>query len=112
MTNPQKSIEAPIKPVLLGRRMVWGAIPATLLVIAFLWGAGSGDPNWSRYWMLRPLLIIPLAGAAGGAVYAFLDGMRIALHWNRSIILIFSFIIYFIGLWLSFVLGFAGTYWH
>jgi len=113
MTQNQNLSAGPVQPVQLGKRMFWGVIPAFLIVMAFLWSvSGKDDPAWGNYWMIRPIVIMCFAGAVGGAVYAFLDGLRMQLHWNRTLIIILCFIIYLFGLWMGMVLGFNGTYWH
>lgn len=111
MTTLPKST-TPVRPVLLRDSMLWGALIALVLISFFLFSAGKGNPAWSKYWMVKPIIIVPFGGAVGGACFAWINGFRNALGWNRTICLILSLVIYLIGLWLSFVLGLNGTYWN
>jgi hypothetical protein len=54
----------------LVKRMILGASIAAIVIAVFLAGAG-GKPEWPRFWMVKPLIIVPLAGAMGGAFYYF-----------------------------------------
>jgi hypothetical protein len=93
-----------VKPVLIGSGV------ALLLIIIFLSG-GNPNPAWPKLWIVRPLIIVPLAGAAGGACYYFLNRLHTQHGWNRALTLILSLVVYLIGLWLGTVLGLDGTYW-
>lgn len=112
MTSTNYSNSESINTAHLGKKMLIGALPALLLISLFLLGAGEGDPAWGEYWMVRPLLIVPAAGATGGAFYYFMDHMASQLGWNKTLIVILSLVVYIIGLWLGFVLGLDGTYWN
>ncbi|WP_181305585.1 potassium transporter KefB [Rufibacter sp. XAAS-G3-1] len=94
-----------IKPMLVG-----GGI-ALLLILFFVTGVDNPNPEWGKYWMIRPLIITPLAGATGGAFYAFMD-YQSSRGFNRTLAILLSIVVYFIGLWLGTVLGLAGTMWN
>lgn len=60
-------------------------------------------------WMYYPLTIIPIGGAVGGTFF-----YQMGFHWftegkSKLIAVIFSTVVYFIGLWISAVMAFAGT---
>lgn len=95
----------------LGKRMLQGGGIALVLITAFLISAGEGNPNWPKYWMIRPLIIVPLAGAMGGLCYYFLDHLRYQGGWMKVLAYILSFLVYIIGLWMGTVLGLDGTWW-
>lgn len=95
-----------IKPALVG-----GAI-ALLLIIAFLSGVDHPDPAWPKYWMARPLIIVPLAGAAGGAFFAFLRPMRRKGGWVMALAYVLSIVVFIVALWMGTVLGLDGTLWN
>jgi hypothetical protein len=61
--------------------------------------------------MIRPLVIVPIAGAMGGVAYYVLDNLRRYGGWRKNAANILSVIVYTIGLWLGTVLGLAGTLW-
>jgi len=94
-----------VKPVLVG------AFVALLAISFFVFGVDQPNPAWGEYWMIRPLLITPLAGAVGGAFYAFME-YQSSRGFNRTLAILLSLVVYVIGLWLGIVLGLAGTMWN
>jgi membrane associated rhomboid family serine protease len=62
--------------------------------------------------MVRPLVITPLAGAAGGVWYFLMDYLRYQGGWKTMVAYALSFIGLFIALWVGIVLGLVGTMWH
>jgi ABC-type dipeptide/oligopeptide/nickel transport system permease subunit len=102
--QPNKSVSF-VKPILVG------AAIALFVISFFVFGVDHPRPEWGKFWMIRPLLVTPLAGAVGGAFYAFMDYQR-SRGFNRIAAILLSVVVYFIGLWLGTVLGLAGTMWH
>lgn len=94
------------------KRMVQGAIIGLILISAFLISAGQGKPEWGNWWMIRPLIIVPFAGAVGGAIYYYMDEIRSKGGWHRIVADLISFVIFMIGMWMGSVLGLNGTYWN
>ena len=107
--NPQTQLRlaGPILPA-----MLLGAGFALLAISFFVFGVDNVLVEWGKFWMIRPLIITPLAGATGGAVYHLLDRLRAKGNINGSVALILSLIIYVVGLWMGIVLGLAGTMWN
>jgi len=101
----------PVHPAPVGKRILIGAGIALILISIFLLGASEPDPNWPKYWMLRPLIIVPLAGAAGGVFYHLMDGLRYQGGWKKVFANVLSLLVYIIGLWLGTILGLDGTMW-
>lgn len=93
------------KPILVGAGI------ALLVISFFVFGVDNANPEWGKFWMIRPLIITPLAGAMGGAFYSFMD-YQSSRGFNRTIAIFLSLVVYFIGLWLGTVLGLAGTMWN
>lgn len=112
MTQGRNLITRPINQALLIKRMLLGAGIALVLISVFLLQAGAPDPDWGKLWMIRPLIIVPLAGAAGGAFYYFMNPLRYQGGWKRIVANILSLIVYIIGLWLGTILGLDGTWWN
>lgn len=106
-----KDITTSTYTVLLVKRMLLGAVIAFVLMAFFLKGA-QAQPEWGKFWMIRPLVVISLAGATGGAFYHFMDGVSYRGGWRRVLAIIASIIVYIIGLWLGTVLGLDGTLWN
>ncbi len=95
-----------IKPIL------YGALIALVLITVFLSKSGDANPSWGKFWMLRPLIIVPLAGAVGGFCYYFLNKQTAKNGFVKVLIVLLSLLIYIIGLWMGMVLGLDGTYWN
>lgn len=111
MVQPQHQQTHLSPPDPLAPAMLLGAGFAFLAISFFVFGVDNTPPEWGRFWMIRPLIITPLAGATGGAVYHFLDRLRAKGNINGNLALILSLIIYVVGLWMGIVLGLAGTMW-
>ena len=107
--NPQTQLR-PAGPILPA--MLLGAGFALLAISFFVFGVDNVPAEWGKFWMIRPLIITPLAGATGGAVYHLLDRLRAKGNINGSVALILSLIIYVVGLWMGIVLGLASTMWN
>jgi membrane associated rhomboid family serine protease len=101
-----------IHPASLTRRMLQGAGIALIVIIIFLLGAGKANPAWSKLWMLRPLIIVPLAGAAGAAFYYLMDYLRYQGGWRKILANIIGIIAFLLALWIGAVLGLDGTMWN
>jgi len=112
MTQRNNATARPIVSELLAKRMLLGAGLALALISLFLLKAGEPDPAWGSLWRLRPLIIMPLAGATGGACYHVLHHLSYQGGWRRVLANILGLIIFVVGLWMGFVLGLDGTYWH
>ena len=96
----------------IARQMLLGAIIGLILIGLFLLSAGEPNPEWPRFWRIRPLIIVPLGGAMGGAFYAFLSGMRAQRGWVKIVAYMIGLIGFLIALWMGTVLGLDGTYWN
>lgn len=94
-----------VKPMLVG------AAVGLILISFFLIRAEDPDPQWAALWWIRPLLVVPAAGALGGLFYYILGPMRSQGGWRTTLAYIISFIVFIVVLWLGTVLGLAGTMW-
>ena len=110
--TPPQSLLHSLRMATLARRMILGGGVGLFLIILFLSTADGNDPAWGRYWWIRPLVIVPLAGATAGVVYYLLDLLAQHRGWNRIIMGMFGFVLLFIALWLGSVVGLDGTYWN
>lgn len=96
----------------LGFRMLVGGFIGLCLIGFFLLTAGEPNPEWPSYWRARPLIIVTVAGATGGAVFYFLHYLIKPAGWKKVLVNILGALIFVIGLWMGSVLGLVGTYWH
>jgi hypothetical protein len=110
MENRNEFRNQPIQQISLVKPMVAGAGIALLVISFFVFGVDNSPAEWGKYWMIRPLIVTPLAGAMGGAFYALMD-YQSSRGFNRTLAILLSIVVYFIGLWLGTVLGLAGTMW-
>ncbi|WP_026236468.1 hypothetical protein [Pontibacter roseus] len=111
MNKRDNASSQPIHSNPLGMRMLVGAGIGLVLISFFLLGAGEPEPEWSRYWMVKPLLVVPLAGAMGGLFYHLMDYLRYEGGWRRVLANVLSLLVLFLVLWLGIVLGLHGTMW-
>lgn len=96
---------------LLVRRALIGAGIALALISLFLSGVNNPKPEWPQFWYLRPLIIVPLAGATGGICYHLKDFVNQFLGWNKAVVTVLAVLVYIVGLWMGTVLGLDGTLW-
>jgi hypothetical protein len=113
MTQGNELQNQPIHAASVGKRMLQGAGIAFILIIVFLLNAGEPDPDWDwpKLWMIKPLIIVPAAGALGGVFYYNMDHLRDQGGWRKTLANILSLLVYLIVLWLGTVLGLDGTWW-
>ena len=95
----------------LTTRMLAGATFSFILIAIFLAGVNDPHPDWPRYWMARPLIIVPIAGAIGGAFYDFMHLLRYQGGIKKLLGIILGIIGFLVILWLGSVYGLAGTLW-
>ncbi|MEI9809926.1 MAG: potassium transporter KefB [Bacteroidota bacterium] len=95
----------------LGKRILQEAGIALIPITIFLFCTGEPNPDWGKLWMIKPLIIVPLAGAMGGVFYYFMDHLRYQGSWRMIMSNIISLVVYIIGLWLGTILGLDGTFW-
>lgn len=101
----------PVHRASAGKRMLQGAAIALSVISLFLLGAGEPNPEWPKLWMVKPLVIVPVAGALGGVFYYFMDHLRYQGGWKGVLAFALSLAGYSVALWLGTVLGLHGTMW-
>lgn len=108
MTQKKNLISQPIDLSSLGKRMLIGGAIALILIALFIFPT-TAKPEWGSLWMVRPLIVVPLAGATGGACNYFLVNFS---RMNKALAYVLSFIVFVFGLWIGTILGLAGTLWN
>ena len=111
MTPINEYPNQPIHPASARKRMLQGAGIGLILITFFLIGGQEANPEWSKIWMIKPLLMVPAAGALGGLFYYNMDHLRTRGGWREPFALVLSLIVYIIVLWLGIALGLNGTMW-
>lgn len=102
-TNSAKQPLSLAKPILIGAGI-------GLIVISFFVFVGEARPEWGTLWMVRPLIITPIAGAIGGAFYYFMDHLSYR-GLNKTVAVILGLLVFIFILWLGTVFGLDGTMW-
>lgn len=110
MVNRSESQNQPMQQASVATSILAGAGIALLVISFFVFGVDDTPAEWGKYWRIRPLIITPLAGAIGGAFYAFMN-YKSSRGFNRTLAVLLSLVVYFVCLWLGTVLGLAGTMW-
>ncbi|TDO25850.1 potassium transporter KefB [Sediminibacterium goheungense] len=93
-------------------RVLLGAGLGLAVISFFLLMVKNPDPSWPKHWMIRPLVIVPLAVAGAGLCFHFLDKYRYEKGWNKILITLLGIIGHLIALWLGMVVGLDGTLWN
>jgi hypothetical protein len=100
-----------IGPVSIGLRMLTGAIIGLFIISFFVLSVDDPDPDWGKYWMIRPLVITPLAAAFGMLSFFLKDFIHPRGKFLTILVFSLSLVVFVIALWLGFVLGLDGTLW-
>ena len=111
MAQRKESPNHPVHPASVSKRMLQGAAIGLILIAFFLAGAGEPDPDWPKFWIIKPLLLVPAAGALGGVFYYNMDHLRYQGGWRTVFAYILSLLVFLLVLWLGTVLGLNGTMW-
>jgi len=109
MTEQNEFQNRPVHAISVGKCMLFGAVIGLVLIGAFI--SGASDPSWPKYWMVKPLLVVPAAGALGGLFYYNMDHLRCEGGWRTGLANILSLAVFLLVLWLGTVLGLNGTMW-
>lgn len=99
-------------PVALAKRIVLGAVVGLAVILFFVLNVDQPHPGWGRFWAIRPLLVVPLAGAVAGCISYLTDGLGKHGGWKKALAIVLSVIVFVIAIWMGIVLGLAGTMWN
>lgn len=111
MTHFNEHQKQVIHSVSAGKRMLQGSAIALLVILFFVVGQQK-EPHWPEFWIIRPLIITPAAGAIGGLLLYFLDPLRSQQGWQKLAGTLLSLFGYVVVLWLGVILGLDGTLWN
>lgn len=101
-----------INPKSLIKRMLSGAVIGFVIISFIVFSVDEPDPGWGKLWMVRPLIITPLAGAFGILSFNFKDFIRPQSNLMAGLVFLFSIIAFIVALWMGTVLGLDGTLWN
>jgi hypothetical protein len=89
-----------------------GAIIGFTVIFFIVVSVDHPRPEWGTYWWIRPILVVPFAGACGGLAFHILGYFRQQGGWKMVGANVLSVLIFIIGMWMGIVLGLNGTMWH
>jgi hypothetical protein len=90
--------------------MLVGAVIGFLAISLFVF-PGEPNPEWGKFWIIRPLIVVPFAGAMGGLCNYIIMNNRERFGVSKIVAIVLSVIVAFVGLWMGIVLGLDGTMW-
>lgn len=93
------------------KMMLSGLGIALVLIGLFIFKVNNPDPSWGSNWRMRPLIITPLAGAAGGAFFYLMSRFGHEGGWKKVMMLLVGLIGFLFALWIGTILGLDGTLW-
>jgi hypothetical protein len=110
MTQESNLPTQTITPILVKKMLTGGGI-ALILMLIFLLPIRDPNPAWGKLWIIKPLIVISLAGAMGGVFYYLMGNMRSQGGWKMILANVLCLLVYIFVLWIGTVLGLNGTLW-
>ena len=93
------------------KRMLLGAAIGLTLIASLLYSVKNPDPNWGSLWYIRPLIMVPLAGAFGSLLFYSTRIIKSKSVLVNLFIIMLSTLAFMIALWMGIILGLDGTLW-
>ena len=94
------------------KRMLLGALVGFIVISMFVFGVKNPNPNWGQYWMLRPLIVVPIIASLSSLIFFSINIFGFPKAWRKILILVLSTIGFMIALWIGIILGLHGTLWN
>ncbi|WP_297333390.1 potassium transporter KefB [Flavobacterium sp.] len=94
------------------RFIIGGGTIALVVIAFFILSVNIPNPEWGRYWRVKPLLLTPFIGAFGGMVMYYCTRLAAFLQINKVAGFLLSMPVYLVILWIGIVLGLNGTLWN
>lgn len=99
-----------LKPKSVFKPALIGAGIGLIFISAFLFPIGE-FPEFNKMWPLRPVIIVPLAGALAGIFFHVMTYMRQRNGWNKILVGAICVLVFVVSIWMGVVLGLEGTLW-
>jgi hypothetical protein len=97
------------KTILLN--VLTGYVVGLGVISLFISAVDHPKPEWGTYWMLRPLIITPLASACGALALLLPDFLKLITPWKRILALLAGLLLFMAAMWTGIILGLDGTLW-
>jgi small neutral amino acid transporter SnatA (MarC family) len=107
----RNNLSAPVNRAPLIKSALIGGGIALLIISFFVLTVDEPKPEWPKLWMVRPLIITPLAGTFGGTIYYLISNSYSNRGWKKVTINLLAIIVFIIILWMGTILGLDGTLW-
>jgi hypothetical protein len=101
-----------IETVSIIKRMLTGAVIGLAIISVLVFSVDEPNPEWGKFWMIRPLIITPIVAAFGFLSFFLKDFVRPQSDWMRLVVILLSIIAFIIALWMGTILGLDGTLWN
>jgi hypothetical protein len=109
--TPTNTLPTPtINPSLLVKFALAGGAIGLIFISLFVFGVKNPNPAWGQLWRIKPLIMAPLGGAAGGAFFCLINNLKLQ-GFKKALAITVSIIGFLIALWMGVVLGLNGTMW-
>jgi len=94
------------------KRMLTGAVIGLAIISVLVFSVDEPNPEWGKFWMIRPLIITPIVAAFGFLSFFLKDFVRPQNDLMRLVVILLSIIAFIIALWMGTILGLDGTLWN
>lgn len=101
-----------ISITLIVKRMLIGAVIGLIVISFFIFSVDQPNPEWGKFWRVRPLIITPLAAAFGILSFYLKDLLQPKTTVLVIVVYVISTLAFIVALWLGIVLGLDGTMWN
>lgn len=100
-----------LKPKTILLNVLTGYVVGLGVISLFISGVDHPKPEWGPYWMLRPLIITPLASACGALALLLPDFLKLITPWKRILALLVGLVLFMAAMWTGIILGLESTLW-
>lgn len=94
------------------KNMLIGAAIGLAIISLFIFSVGDPNPEWGKYWRIKPLIITPLVSAFGFLSFFLNEYINPKTNAGKIIVFFVSLIAFIVAMWLGTVLGLNGTLWN
>ena len=101
-----------VRPSAVMKRMLIGWLIGLVIISSFVFRVHDPDPAWGRFWIIRPLIVTPLAASFGFLSFFLKDYIKPISDTGKIAVFILSRVSFLIALWMGIILGLDGTLWN
>jgi hypothetical protein len=105
--SPAKQLNAKV----VISRMLLGAAIGFALISLFVFSENNPNPDWGKFWRVRPLIVTPLFASFGILSFYLKNYLRPKGQFMTVLVFLFSTFVFLFVLWFGTVMGLDGTLW-